>query len=174
MRAPKVLLAPATSLLIAAAIAGCGPFGEGGDGGAGADAPVDAPSGEEFVQRGDEICASAQDQVAELRREPPTNPAQSARFTQELIGISEEEVAQLEDLEAPEERQDVFERYLRAREQAIGFLHEGLEAAKSEDAAAYAEAQANVAKGQVERAELAQQVGFRECSGPLGGGAPPV
>ena len=90
MRAPKVLLAPATSLLIAAAIAGCGPFGDGGDGGAGA--PVDAPSGEEVVQRGDEIGASAQDQVAELRREPPTNPAQSARFTQELIGISEEEV----------------------------------------------------------------------------------
>jgi hypothetical protein len=171
VRAPKVLLAPATSLLIAAAIAGCGPFGDDGDDGGAGEGAV---SEREFVQRGDEICASAQDQFAELRREPPTNPAQSARFTQELIGISEEEVAQLEDLEAPEERQDVFERYLRAREQAIGFLHEGLEAARSEDATAYAQAQANVAKGQVERAELAQRVGFKECSGPLGGGAPPV
>lgn len=151
----------AAALLTAAALAGCGPFG-GGD--ADGTEPLDE---QEFVQRGDAICRSAQEQVAELRREPPATPQQSARFTEELIAVFEQEIGELEALEPPADRAAMLDRYLEAREEAIGFLEEGLAAAQRQDAAAYAEAQADVAAGQVERAELARQVGFTECSRPL-------
>jgi hypothetical protein len=72
----------------------------------------------------------------------------------------------------PEGSAAAFDRYLEAREEAIGFLEDGLAAAQREDAAAYAQAQADVADGQVERAQLAQQVELGECSRPLAGAAP--
>jgi hypothetical protein len=72
-------------------------------------------------------------------------------------------------LEPPEERRKAFERYLAARADAIGLLEGGLEAAEREDAQAYAQAQADVAAGQVERAELAREVGLGDCSRPLTG-----
>lgn len=146
-----------------AALAGCGPFGDDEED------STEALDAKEFVQRGDEICRSAQQQVTELRREPPSTPRQSARFTEQLIGVFEQEVSELEVLEPPADRAAAFDRYLEAREEAIAFLEEGLAAAEREDAEGYAEAQADVAAGQVERAELAQQVGFSECSRPLTG-----
>ena len=152
------------SLLLAAALTGCGPFGDDDSGGG-------TPSDEEFVQRGDEICRSSQEQVAELRSRPPTTPQQSARFTEELIGIFEGEVAELSALEPPEEMRGALDRYLRARREAIGILERGLAAAEREDAQGYAEAQADVAARQLERAELAGQVGFSDCSRPVAGSA---
>jgi hypothetical protein len=151
--------ARAVALLTAAALAGCGPFG--GDGGAGGAEPA---SEEELTRSGDEICRAAQEQVAEVQRDPPTNRAESVRFARELIAIFEDEVAQLAALEPPEERRADLDRYLDAREEAIGLLAEGRAAAKQNDAEGYANAQAEVAAGQVERAQLARQVGFSECS----------
>jgi hypothetical protein len=151
--------ARAVALLAAAALAGCGPFGgDGGEDGA-------KPAGEaEFVRGGDEICRAAQVQVAEVQRDPPTSRAESVRFAQELIAIFEDEVAQLAALEPPGERRAELDRYLDAREEAIGFLEDGRAAAEQNDAEGYANAQAEVAANQVERAQLARQVGFSECS----------
>jgi hypothetical protein len=157
------LLAAATPLLIAGALAGCGPFG-------GDDDADDALGEDEFIARGDEICRVARERVAEVQRDLPTSRQESARFTADLIGILDQEVGELRALDPPDEKREAFDRYLRAREEAIGFLRDGLEAAQRNDAEAYAEAQADVAAGQVERAELAQQVGFTECGRPLTGG----
>jgi hypothetical protein len=146
--------------MIAAALAGCGPFGDDGGDGDGAE-----PAGEEELLRsGDEICRTAQERVAEVQREPPTSRAESVRFARDLIAIFEDEVVQLAALEPPEEQSADLDRYLDAREEAIGLLEEGLAAAQENDAEGYANAQAEVAAGQVERAELARQVGFTECS----------
>jgi hypothetical protein len=153
------------SLLVAAAITGCGPFGD--DGG------EDGATGEEdFVARGDEICRDAQERVAEAQRDLPTSRQESVRFAESLIDIFVQEVGELQALDPPEDEQEAFDRYLDAREEAIGLLREGLEAAEENDPQAYADAQAEVAAGQVERAELAQQAGLRECSRPLTGGSP--
>ncbi len=149
------------SLLTAAALAGCGPFGddEGGDG---------APSEDEFVAMGDEICRTAQREVADVQRDPPTSRRESVRFAESLIAIFEDEVGQLSALDPPDYVQAPFDRYVDAREEAIAALEEGRQAAEENDAEGYADAQAEVAEGQVERAELAQEVGFGECSaGPL-------
>jgi hypothetical protein len=161
-RAASSVLAPAASLLAAAALAGCGPFGDD-----------DEPDEEEFAQRGDEICLVAQERVAELQRDLPRTPRESARFTEELLEIFEEELAELESLEPPADRREAFERYLRARLRAIGYVEEGLGAAQGGNALAYADAQARVADEQVERAKLAKQSGLNECSRPVAEGGGP-
>jgi hypothetical protein len=160
----KLLLAPATVLLVAATISGCGPFGD--DGG------EDGATGEgEFAARGDEICRDAQERVAEVQRDLPTSRQESARFAESLIDIFVQEVGELQALDPPVDEREAFDRYLDAREEAIGFLRDGLEAAERNDPEGYADAQAQVAAGQVDRAELAQQAGLRECSRPLTGGS---
>jgi len=169
---PRVVLAPATPLLIAAAIAGCGPFGDDGD----ADAGGGTLSAEQFAHQGDEICAAAQGEVADLQRRPPASRQESVRFADRLIEIFDEEVARLRELDPPEDRRDAFDRYLDARDDAIALLERGREAAVQNDPQGYADAQAEVASGQVERAELARQAGLTACSRPLtgspGGGSP--
>jgi hypothetical protein len=160
----KPLLAPATVLLVAAAVSGCGPFGD--DGG------EDGATGEEdFVARGDEICRDAQERVAEIQRDLPTSRQESARFAESLIDIFAREVGELQALDPPVDQREAFDRYLDARGKAIGFLRDGLEAAERNDPEGYADAQAQVAAGQVDRAELAQQAGLRGCSRPLTGGS---
>jgi hypothetical protein len=86
--------------------------------------------------------------------------------------VFEDELAELESLQAPEEREQTFDEYLAARREAIGLLEEGRDAARENDPEGYAAAQAEVAAGQVERAELAQEAGLSDCS-RVAGGAPP-
>jgi hypothetical protein len=159
------MLAPATPLLAAAALAGCGPLGD--DDGEG------ALSEREFTSRGEEICRSAQQRVAEVQRDPPTSRAASVRFAEDLIAIFDDEVAQLEALEPPEERRAAFDSYLAARREAIDALERGRAAAEDNDPQGYADAQAEAAEGQVQRAELAQEAGLNDCSRVAGGGPPP-
>jgi hypothetical protein len=167
---PWAVLATATSLLIAAAIAGCGPFGDDDDADGGGGGTLTA---EQFAHQGDEICASSQGQVAEVQRHPPTSRQESVRFAGSLIEIFDEEVARLRELDPPENRQIAFDRYLDAREEAIGLLERGRQAAEENDPRGYADAQAEVASGQVQRAELAREAGLTGCSRPLTGDRSP-
>jgi hypothetical protein len=155
------VLAPAiarvASLAVCAALlAGCGPFG--GD---------DELTEEEFVAQGDEICKRGREQYQELQQDPPRTASEAAELTRRLIAITEGEIADLRVLNAPPESQDALDDYLAAREAGLGVLREGLAAAEDQDAEAYAEAQAKIAEGQVQRSRLAEQVGFTECSRPL-------
>jgi len=153
LRSLPAALAP---LLIAAALAGCGPLD--GD---------DESSEDEFASSGDAICADARAQIAELQRDLPKTAGEQARFTERLLAIFESELAELEQLEPPADRGAALERYLSARERAISYVEDGLAAAKSGNALAYADAQARVADEQVERTKLAHQAGFTQCSRPL-------
>jgi hypothetical protein len=160
------MLAPATPLLAAAALAGCGPLGDDDAG----DATL---TEEEFAARGDEICRAARERVADVQRDPPTSRQDSIRFAASLIEVFESEVSELEALDPPDESGEAFARYLEARREAIDALAEGREAAEANDAEGYADAQAEVASSQVERAELARQAGLSECSRVTGGGPSP-
>lgn len=152
------LLALAAALS-ATALAGCGPFG--GDDGA---------SEEQFVADGDAICREARDWTDDLQGDLPETAKQQAEFTEDLLAIFEDELAELQTLEPPADREEAFSRYLRARQRAIGYVEDGLGAAKAGNALAYADAQARVADEQVERTKLAERSGFSECSRPLSGG----
>jgi hypothetical protein len=148
-------------VLMVVLIAGCGEKDE----------PEDSTAAA-VIARGDEICAEARSEVAALRGQEPRTPEEAARLTEGVISTYEREIADLEALEPPPELADDLDRYVAARERALGPLREGLEAARAGDARAYAKAQAAAAAGQVERTRLARAVGFRECSVP-GAGAQP-
>jgi hypothetical protein len=155
------LLPPGAVAVTAASIAllaGCG----GGDG--------EELTEEEFLTQGDEICKEGRAQFAELQKDPPQSAAESAELTRQLIEITEAEIEDLRDLNAPGDSQEALDEYLASREAGLEILERGLQAAEDEDATAYAEAQAQIARSQVDRARLAERVGFSECSQPLAGG----
>jgi hypothetical protein len=124
---------------------------------------------EELIAQGDAICKEGREQFAQLQKDPPQSAAESAELTRQLIEITEEEIDALRDLNAPEDSQAALDDYIEAREEGLEILNRGLEAAEDEDATAYAEAQAQIARSQVDRARLAERVGFKECSRPLSG-----
>jgi hypothetical protein len=158
-RSPGAVAVGALALLgvivAVAALLDLGPFGGGGE-----------LSKADFIARGDAICKDAHDQFAQLQQSPPTNAAEAVALTQRLIEISDNELNQIRDLDAPAEVQPAIDRYLRAREQGIEILKKGLTAAQKGNARAYAAAQAKITAGQVHRLKLALAVGFSECSRP--------
>jgi hypothetical protein len=158
VRRPRLPAPLTVALFSIALLAGCG----GGDG--------EELTEEEFLTQGDEICKEGRAQFAELQRDPPQSAAESAELTRQLIEITEAEIDDLRDLNAPAESQEALDDYLAAREAGLEILEKGLQAAEDEDATAYAEAQAQIARSQVDRARLAERVGFSECSQPLGDG----
>ena len=146
-------------MLGAVALAGCGPFGDD-----------EELSKAEFIAQGDEICKRGREQYLELQKDPPQSAAEAAELTRSLIEITENEIDDLRGLNAPLDSEDALEDYLDSREAGLRVLEQGLAAAEDEDSGAYAEAQAQIARQQVDRARLAEKVGFRECSRPLTGG----
>ena len=138
--------------------AGCGPLGD--------DAEL---SEAQFIAEGDAICKRGRAQYAELQKDPPQSAGEAAELTRRLIEITESEIDDLRDLNAPTDSEGALADYLDSREAGLRVLQKGLAAAEDEDAEAYAEAQAQVARGQVDRARLAEEVGFTECSKPLTG-----
>jgi hypothetical protein len=155
-----VALAVAGALLAGLGIAACGPFGDG-----------EELSKAEFIARGDEICKEGRAKYLELQKEPPQSAAEAAELTRSLIEITEDEIDELRDLNAPPGSEDALEDYLDSRQAGLDVLEDGLAAAEDENAGKYAEAQGRVAREQVDRARLAEKVGFSECSQPLTGGS---
>jgi hypothetical protein len=145
-------------LATVALVTGCG--GGGGDAGTLTKA--------ELIAQGNEICRQGDKQYTELQQNPPKTPQDAATLTQKLIAITNSEVNQIHSLNGPEEVRPALERYLKARQDGVAILEQGLKAAESNDAQAYAAAQAKMAAGQVDRLKLAQAVGFTECSRPGG------
>jgi hypothetical protein len=123
----------------------------------------------DFIARADSLCKRAHDQFAELQPSQPATSTEAADLQRKLIAISEAELADIRDLGAPADVQPALDRYLRAREQGIALMKKGLAAAERDDAFAYAHARQQLAATQRHRTELAQDVGFRECSSSFGG-----
>jgi hypothetical protein len=159
-RGPVLAVAGALGLLAVivalAAVLDLGPFGD--------DGTTESLSRAEFIAKGDEVCRRAHDQFAELQPSPPTTAQKAAALQEELIQISESELDRIRALDVPPEVEEALNRYLRAREQGIALLREGLRAAENDDAFAYDAARQRLANGQVHRLELAEAVGFSQCS----------
>jgi hypothetical protein len=156
--------AAALAALIAAGLAACG---SGGSSTATTSTEA-ALTKSQLIAQGDAICKDAHDRFAALQGSPPTTPEETATFTQQLIDITESEVSQLRDLNAPAAVRPALDRYLSAMDKNVDVLKEGLTAAQQSDATAYSNAQAKAVKGQVKRLQYAQAVGFKECSRPAG------
>lgn len=155
----------ALSTLLLALLAGCG---GGGDSSSTSSTAGEELTKSELIAKGDAICKDARDRFAELQGSLPTTAEETATFTQRLIDITESEINQLRALGAPASVKPALDDYLKAMDKNVEVLKEGLAAAQRSDATAYAKAQAKAVKDQVERLQLAQSVGFKECSRPAG------
>jgi len=122
----------------------------------------------ELIVRADQICAEANDAFADQQEKPPQTPEQAAELTDHLVGIAEDESEEIADLERPPEIEAELIAYLEARRVGIELLKEGRAAAEEGDAAAYESAQAALDRTQPERWRIAREIGFSECSRPLG------
>jgi hypothetical protein len=164
MHAGMRMMAVASAACLLAFLAGCGGGGSDSTGTAAGEALTKS----ELIAEGDAICKDAHDRFAQLQGSPPTTPEETATFTQQLLDITETEVSQLRALNAPASVKPALDDYLKALDRNVAVLKEGLAAAQQSDATAYAKAQAKAVKDQVERLQLAQAVGFKECSRPAG------
>jgi hypothetical protein len=161
MRGRSVCAVVAACLL--AALGGCG-----GGGGSSSTTTGGTLSTSQLVAEGDGICKDAHDQFAQLQQNPPTTSEGAATLTQKLLDISQSELTRLRDLSPPAALKPALDKYLKALDENIAVLKQGLKAAQSGDATGYAAAQAKTVKQQVKRLQLAQAVGFKECSRPAG------
>jgi hypothetical protein len=160
----RIMWATSAGVVAAVLVAGCG--------GGGSTSPT-TTSGEpltkqELIAQGDAICRQALEKFRQLQQNPPTTAEDAATLTQELIDITETELAQLRDLKPPASIQSSLDAYLKALETNIAVLKQGLKAAQQNDAPGYAKAQAKTVSQQVQRLSLARAVGFKECSRPAG------
>jgi len=119
---------------------------------------------EELIAKGDETCSEGNARFAEIQAEPPVNAAEAANQAGELIDVSTAELADLRDLEPPEELSGKMEAYLAAQQRAIDDLERGRDAANDQDKDAYAAAQERSDRDSEERQRLARAIGFHSCS----------
>jgi hypothetical protein len=163
LRSPAVAVLGALAFLAAivalAAVFDVGPFG-GDNSSSGGERLSKAA----FIAKGDDICQHAHEQSAEAQKNVPKSAEGTATLTQNVIQISENEVAALRALNAPPSVQPALDRYLQSREQVIALLKKALQAAQDENLQAYVKAQSASAAGQVRRTTLARAVGFTQCS----------
>jgi hypothetical protein len=148
------LVAIVALVVLVMAVAGIGPFGG-------------ALTKEEFAAQGDEICRQARDEFIQRQQAPPRTSQEAADLANALVGISQQELDAIRELDEPDEVQPALDEYLKAREEGIALIQEGADAAAKGDSAGYAKAQQQLADGQAKRAKLAEAVGFSECSRPI-------
>jgi hypothetical protein len=129
-------------------------------------------SREDFVSQADRVCEQSSREFARIQRTRATSAEQAERQVGALIEVESDALGELRDLEPPEDLRSRYERYLQARERALGFLEDGREAAASNDPQAYNAAKRRASAEQAERLQLARRSGLRHCSRPavtLGG-----
>jgi hypothetical protein len=149
----------AVTLVVAAAIAGCG----------GGSTPVSA---DQLVAKGDELCRASQQSFSEIQAQPPANAGDAADQTGQLVAAAQQELDGLHDLQPPSELSHHYDAYLQAKQEALDLLEKGQGAAEKQDGNTYGALQKQIADGAAKRHQLAQAVGFTDCSNPAAEKAP--
>jgi hypothetical protein len=120
----------------------------------------------DLIARGDAICATSQGKFKSYRGSIPTGEEEpNPVYSQLLVGISSNAVAEFRDLRPPPGLGNAYRAYVKAQEEVASWDRDALRAAKDGDAIAYREARETRDETQEERKRLAEAVGFRVCSG---------
>lgn len=116
-------------------------------------------SKEEYIAQADEICAEAEQRVAEAPQ--PTDPAQAESYANELEAITEGYIAELRELEPPEDDAEEIEQLITMIEQAGLNIVQAIrtQSSSGSPAEAYSEA-LHLAE---EANEQAEEYGFESC-----------
>jgi hypothetical protein len=137
--------------LLAAALVSCG---------------GDSVSPQEFRADAGKVCRDVQRELDRIQATSPQTADQAEQQADAILEVSEQALDNLEKVDAPEELAGGYERYLRAREEAIGFIEGARDAAAENDSSAYVRAKRRLAEQQPTRRQLAIDVGLDDCSQP--------
>lgn len=116
---------------------------------------------EEFISQGDRICARLAEESNAL--ETPEDLPGAADFLGEAIPLAEAARNRLDDLDPPDDGDDVKEALLAGIDGAISGAEEAREAAESGDQEAFEAALAEAEEAGDSADEEAQEYGFEEC-----------
>jgi hypothetical protein len=139
------LLSLASGLLLAAAC--------GGD--------EDRLTRDEFVSQAEAICEDYDAQIDDLG-EPEGEDL--GEYTDQLVQLVEEGVAEFRELRPPEDLQDEYDRWMESNEEAVDAARELDQAVEEEDSERLGQIAAEVEQKEEEADELARDLGLEECA----------
>lgn len=129
---------------------------------------VDRLSEQELIAKGDAICADSQAAFKRTREEFPEAKSEEfpdVAYSKELVGNSTKAVKEFDRLKPPKSLERAYEKYVGSREQVNQWDIDALRAAEEGDEIAYREAREDRNDTEDDRKVLAEEVGFKECSG---------
>ena len=121
---------------------------------------------EEYRDQANDVCRDVERQLDEIQRTLPATAEQAEKQAEAVIDVSEQALDNLRQVDAPEEVQGTYDRYLSEREAAIEFIEQARDAAADKDSGAYEQAKRRLAAGQPTRRQLALKAGLSACSRP--------
>jgi hypothetical protein len=126
----------------------------------------DDASPDEFRSQANKVCRDIEQQVDKIQQTLPATADQAEKQADAIVDVSDQALSNLRKIDAPEDLQPAYDRYLEQREKAIEFVEEAREAAADKDSAAYARAKRQLAAGQPTRRQIALRLGLGSCSRP--------
>ena len=148
----RTALAALVAVVAASLLASCG-----GD---------DAESADQFRADANKVCRELERNLDRIQGRLPQTADQAEEQASAIVDVSQQALDNLRKIEAPEELSEAYDRYLSARERAIGFAEDSRDAAADNDADAYARGKGRLAAGQPERRKEALALGLDACSRP--------
>jgi len=121
-----------------------------------------------LIEKGDEICVESRETYKGYIHEsrfPNGKDEAGIAFSELLVGISGPAVAQFRALKPPPSLEKEFETYVASQEEVAQWDKDALAAAKAGDLEAERAAREDNFNTEGKRQQLAEAVGFKECSG---------
>jgi hypothetical protein len=120
-----------------------------------------------LIKQGDKICERSQDTFKAVRNtfpEAKTEEAPDVEYSEELVKISTRAVNEFRTLVPPQRKKDTFDRYVASQEEVEELDRKALEAAEAENTSSYLLARHARDEGQLQRHQIAGEIGFKVCS----------
>ncbi len=130
-------------------------------GGGGSSTPPD-----QFQSEANQVCKDAQQQFDRILKTTPRTADQAEKQAAALVDVSQQALDNLRQIDPPSQIKDAYNRYLDAREQAIGYIDDAKNAAADHDGTAYVKAKRQTATTQPRRRQLALAAGLKSCTLP--------
>lgn len=130
-------------------------------GGGGSSTPPD-----QFQSEANQVCKDAQQQFDKIVKTTPRTADQAEKQAAALVDVSQQALDNLHQIDPPDQVKGAYNRYLDARERAIGYIDDAKNAAADNDGTAYAKAKRQTATTQPQRRQLALAAGLKSCSLP--------
>ncbi len=121
----------------------------------------------ELIAKADAICADSQSSFKQVGAEFPEAKGEEfpdVSYSEALVDISTPAVKRFEALDPPVSVRKPFEEYVQAQRRVHKYDVQALRAARAEHTSEYLAARERRDNGQLERYELARQIGLKICS----------